>query len=109
MKKEEKPIYQLFAIFATLAVTPYNTFMESNEKVMGHIFVLTSEINELLEQGYSKEEIQDLIINCNYKQKDESLTDEECKYLKNEALKILDIRYRIYLENKDNELNRTLD
>ena len=61
-------------------------------------------ISELLNDGYTKEEIISFINQTDFTKQHPELTEEENDYLKNFALDILDIRYNLYLEHKDDKI-----
>lgn len=96
-------IYKFYAIAKTLA-NSYEKFddysMFNNEKLMGYYIGLVGEIDELLAMGKTKEEIKKLIIENDYVAKDSELTEEEGEYLRGYSLKLLNIRYELYLEGK---------
>jgi len=96
-------IYKFYAIAKTLA-NSYEKFddylMLNNEKIMGYSVGLVGEIDELLEMGKTKEEIKNLILHNDYVAKDPELTEEEGEFLRNYSLKLLNIRYELYLEAK---------
>ena len=75
--------------------------MAYDEKLMGYSVSIVSEIIELLEEGYSYDEIKELIMECDYAKTDPELTEEEIAFLRKDALKILNIRYRIYMDEKN--------
>ena len=82
----------------------YSDFMFMfDEKLMGYSVSLVMEIDELLDRKYTKEEIIEIINNCDFQKNDPELTNEEVSYLRNEALRLLDIRYRIYMDDKYKE------
>ncbi|MBQ3307045.1 MAG: hypothetical protein IJG68_02505 [Bacilli bacterium] len=92
-------------------------YLFHNEKLLSYSISLISEIDHLIEQGISKDEIINIIMNCNFTEKDPRLTEGEGNYLKNYSLKLLNIRYEIYLErleykkdkkelNKQKKLNK---
>ena len=86
------------AVFGTMANSYTDYIMLSNDKVLDYSISLVIEIDELLEKGYSKEEIADLIMNCDFTIKDSELTKEDNEHLKIYALRTLDIRYELYNE-----------
>ena len=82
----------------------YNDLMYMyDEKLMGYSVSLVMEIDELLDDGYTKKEIIEIINNCDFQKNDPELTCEEALYLRKESLRLLDIRYKIYLDNKCKE------
>ena len=81
--------------------TTYSHFMMFDEKLMGYSVSLVIEIDDLLYNGRTKNEIIDIINDCDFQANNPELTIEEALYLKHEALRLLDIRYELYNENKD--------
>ncbi len=82
----------------------YNDLMFMfDEKLMGYSVSLVMEIDELLDKKYTKEEIIEIINDCDFQKNDPELTCEEALYLRKEALRLLDIRYKIYMGDKYKE------
>ena len=79
-----------------------------DEKLMGYSVSLVIEIDDLIDKGYNKEEIRDMINDSDFRKNDKELTEEEASYLKKEAYKLLNIRYNIYEEEKDKKLKKHL-
>lgn len=77
--------------------------MPFNEKLMSYSVTLVMEIDGLIEDGYSYDEIKNFIKTCDFKKNDKELTDEEEKYLRMDAYRILKIRYNIYEEEKEEQ------
>lgn len=75
----------------------------SDEKLMGYSVSLIMEIDELLDKGYTKEEIIKIINECDFTTNDPELTKEEAEYLKIYSLRALNIRYKLYIEEKEKE------
>ena len=71
-----------------------------NDKLLGYSVSLIGEIDELLEAGRSKEEIASLIQESDFSLKDPELTKEDSALLKKDALRTLEIRYQLFLEEK---------
>lgn len=83
---------------------PYNDFLIfGDKKLLNYSVSLVLEIDDLLEQGYTKEEITELINMSNFCEKDHSLSNEEGEILKNYAYHILEIRYELFIESKKEE------
>ena len=78
----------------------YDFFYLQNEKIMSYSVSLVSEIDQLLEDGLSKEESKDIILNCKVTEKDSNLTEEEGEYLQKYSLKLLNIRDNLYQEEQ---------
>ncbi len=99
----EESIYKLLSSTMLLG-NPNNLFndyyMLNSEKLIGHSVSIVMEIDELLNKGYTKEEITSLIMRCNYTIIDQDLTEEEGECLRNYSLRMLDIRYKLYFEEK---------
>ena len=72
-----------------------------DEKLMSYSVSIVGEIIELLENGYSYDEIKKLIMECDYQKAYPELTDEEVAFLRKDALKMLNIRNKIYMEEKN--------
>lgn len=102
MSKDD--IYKLLALpmlLGNINNTYSEYFMFSNEKLMGYSVSLIMEIDELLDNGFTKEEINTLIMECNFINNYPELTKEEGEYLRKYSLRMLDIRYRLYLEERE--------
>lgn len=83
---------------------PYNDFLIFGDvKLLNYSVSLVLEIDDLLEQGYTKEEITELINKSNFCEKDLELSSEEGVILKKHAYHILDIRYHLFMESKKEE------
>ena len=83
--------------------------MVFSEKLMGYSVSLVMEIDDLLSDGYSKKEIIEIINNCDFRLNDPELTEEEALFLRKDALRILNIRYNLYVEDeKDKTLKKHL-
>lgn len=109
MKNDD--IYKLLAL--TMSLGQMNDiysdyFMFSNEKLMGYSVSLVMEIDELLDKGYTKEEITKIIVECDFVTSDSELTKDEAEYLRNYSLRMLDIRYKLYLEEKEQKVKKHL-
>ena len=76
-------------------------YMLSNEKLMSYSISLIMEIDELLENGYTKDEITKIIDECDFCANDPELTKEESEYLRNYSIRTLDIRYNLYIEENN--------
>lgn len=92
-------IYKLLAL--SMSLSSYDDFLLCDEKLMGYSVNLVIQINDLLDEGYTKEEIYKMIEETNFKERIDNLSDEEAIVLKNEAFRLLEIRYDIYVENND--------
>ena len=77
--------------------------MPFNEKLMSYSISLVVEIDDLIDEGYSYDEIKEFIRTCDFKKNDKDLTEEEENYLRMDAYRILKIRYNIYNEDKEEE------
>lgn len=99
----DETIFKLLALPMTLATNDkyIDYFMFEDKKLMGYSVSLVMEIDELLDKGYIKEEISDLITQCDFVANDPTLTKEEAEYLRNYSLRMLDVRYRLYTDEKD--------
>ena len=75
--------------------------MMYDERLMSYSVSLVSEIIELLDGGYSYDEIKTIIMECDFIKNDPELTAKEGEFLRKDALRILDIRYKIYVEDKN--------
>ena len=73
-------------------------YMFGNEKLMSYSVSLLIEVDELLESGYTKDEIITMIKESDFCEKDPNLTKEESEYLKSYSIRMLDVRYRLYME-----------
>lgn len=96
-------IYKALGLPLSLANScdEYNDFLILNsEKMMNYSVSLVIEIDELLEKGYHKEEIQEIIMECDFVKTDPELANEEAEYLKKYALRLLNIRYKLFTDEK---------
>lgn len=101
----EDSIYKLLTLpmmFTKMNDAYTDYFMFNNEKLRGYSVSLVIEIDELLDNGYSKEEIANLIMETDYTKSDPNLTKEEGEYLRKYSLRMLDVRYKLYIEDKKN-------
>ena len=103
----KKEIYQLLSLMMGIGGmnNNYNNdfLIFGDEKLLNYSVSLVLEIDDLLEQGYTKEEITELINKSNFCEKDSELSSEEGVILKEYAYHILDIRYELFMESKKEE------
>lgn len=100
----ENIISKLLAISMALGITSgkYNDYyLFGNERLMDYSISLIIEIDELLDKGYTKDEIATIIKGCNFCNIDSELTKEEGKYLKSYSIKMLDIRYDLCIKEQN--------
>lgn len=71
-----------------------------NDKLLNYSVKLLLEIEELLDKGYSKEEVINLIIESDFKKNNE-INKEEEKLLKEDAVRILDTRIKVRKKRKN--------
>ena len=94
--------YAISSLLAGIAGDYAEEFlMLDNEKMRGYSISLVNEIDELLEQGKTQEEIVTIIKENDFVAKDPELTKDEGEYLRSYSLKLLDIRYQLFVEEKD--------
>lgn len=94
--------YAISSLLAGIAGDYAEEFlMFDNEKMRGYSVSLVNEIDELLKQGKTKEEVVTIIKENDFVAKDPELTKDEGEYLRNYSLKILNIRYQLFVEEKD--------
>lgn len=91
----------LMAMLGNLSDIPYDDMMMYDEKLMSYSISLVGEIDDLIEEGYTKEEITEIIMKNDFRINHPELTKEEAEFLRKDALRILNIRYRIHMEEKD--------
>ena len=72
--------------------------MAMNEKIMSISLGLTFEIRELVDKGYSYEEIYDLIQDIKFNEEDD-VSDKELEYIKKDAHKTL----KLIIDNREKE------
>lgn len=105
MNKFEKEFYAFS--MAMLMSSDYNIFsglsfeemlMAMDHKIMSITLGLTFEIRELLEKGYSEEQIISLIQNIKFDDED-NVSDREAEYIKKDAKKTL----KLIINNKEKE------
>ena len=108
--ENKREIYELLSMMMSIGNgnTYTDYFMFSNEKLMGYSVSLIMEIDELLDKGYSKEDITIIIMECDFMKNDPELINEEAEYLRGYALRMLDIRYKLYLEEKEQKVKKHL-
>lgn len=90
-------------VLSTISNEYSDSYMLCNEKLMKYSVSLVMEIDELIHKGYTKEEIIMLIKESDFSAIDPELTKEESEYLKNSSIRILNIRYRYFMEEKNNQ------
>ena len=94
--------YAISSLLAGIAGDYAEEFlMFDNEKMRGYSVSLVNEIDELLKQGKTKEEVVTIIKENDFVAKDPELTKDEGEYLRNYSLKILNIRYQLFVEKTD--------
>jgi len=105
MNKREEGMYLLG--MAMLMSSEYNPFrdlsfeemiMAMDERIMNITLGLTFEIRELVEKGYSYEQIYNLIQNIKFDD-DDNISDKESLYIKKDAKKTL----KLIIDNKEKE------
>lgn len=105
MDKFEREFYAFS--MAMLMSSDYNIFsglsfdemiMAMDHKIMSITLGLTFEIRELIENGYSEEEILDMIKNIRF-DNDDNVSDKEAEYIKKDAKKTL----KLIINNKKEE------
>ena len=105
MNKFEKEFYAFS--MAMLMSSDYNMFsglsfeemiMAMDHKIMSITLGITFEIRELIEKGYSYEEIYELIQNITF-DKEDNVSDREAEYIKKDAKKTL----KLIINNKKKE------
>ena len=98
-------IYRTLSLMTALANLDSNYYDDVmfmyDEKLMSYSVSIVGEIIELLENGYSYDEIKKLIMECEYAKVYPELTKEEISFLRKDALKMLNIRYKIYMDEKN--------
>ena len=107
----EEEIYKLLSMAMGLGCSNdiySDYFMFNNEKMMGYSVSLVMEIDELLDIGYTKEEIIKIIMECDFTANDPELTEKEAEYLRKYSLRMLDVRYNLYVEEKEKNLKKHL-
>jgi len=81
----------------------YDSYMMmASEEFMNGSVSLVLEIDDLLDNGYSKDEIRMLIEKCDFSKK-MLLTEEETEDFRNYAYYLLNIRYNLYLDEKSGD------
>jgi len=70
----------------------------TDEKIMNMTLGLTFEIRDLIDDGYSYEEIYNLIEDIKFKE-EENISDREAEYIKKDARKTL----KLIMDNKEKE------
>ena len=105
MNKFDEDMYLLG--MAMVMSSEYNMFnglsfdemlMAMDHKIMSITLGLTFEIRELIDKGYSEEEIIDLIQNIKFDSED-YVSDREAEYIKKDAKKTL----KLIINNKEKE------
>ena len=105
--KNKKLVFLMNAL--SLINGNYDDFLiTGDDKLLGYSMELLLEIQELIEEGYTKDEIRGMIIQTNFRKNDNNISEWEEEMLKKDALFILDIRYEIWLKNKhEKKLKKT--
>lgn len=70
----------------------------SDERIMNMTLGLTFEIRQLIDDGYSYEEIYNLIEDIKFKE-EENISDREAEYIKKDARKTL----KLIMDNREKE------
>ena len=105
MNKDGVAAY-LFGMMMTMN-SEYNMFnnltfdemiMAMNEKIMNITLGITFEIRELIDKGYSYEQIYNLIQDIKFDSED-NISDREAEYIKKDAKKTL----KLIIDNKEKE------
>ena len=103
--------YNFIAFSAALSCSEdsYNSFYDDmyfsmHENIMGYSFSLIEEIDELLENGLTKEEIESIIRENDFVAKDPELTKEEGEFLREYSLKMLNIRHKLYNDDSNRDI-----
>ena len=100
--------FNMIGFMGALSINGGNTSM-SNDQYDKHLFDIAMGIDDLIEAGYTKEEIKDVIMKTDFTSKCPTLTKEEVKSLRIEALEILESKYESYLSQTNNEKYTTND
>jgi len=105
MKKEEEGIYLLgmamvmsseYSVFKGLTLD--EMIMAMDHKIMSMTLGITFEIRELLDKGYSEEQILNMIQNIVFEEED-NVSDREAEYIKKDAKKTL----KLIINNREKE------
>ncbi len=88
------------SIGASYGTSYTDDFCFFNDKLLGYSVGLVCEIDDLLEEGYTKDEIHSFIMESDFALNNPELTSEECGYLKNRALELLEIRWELFTEKE---------
>ena len=99
----ENGISRLLAMSMALGASSeyVDYYLYSDEKLLNYSVSLVIEIDELLDKGFNKDEITDMIKECDFCEKDPELTKEDGEYLRRHSMKMLDIRYELHEEKKN--------
>lgn len=100
----DNSISKLLALTMTLGISNCmhdNFYLISEEKFMNYSVSLIMEIDDLLDMGYTKDEIVKIIKECDFCAKDAELTKEDGEYLRSYCIRMLDIRFNLYIEEKN--------
>ena len=101
-------IFNLLGLFTAMGGN--DDFLYLDDKMMRYSVSLVMEIDDLLDKGYKYEDIAKLIENCDFKNLDSDLDEEEIMFLRNHTFRLLDIRYELYLDDKKiKKLEKTCD
>ena len=99
-------ILETMSLIFGLTNSQYDEMMIfGDEKLMSASVNLVTEIDDLLDKGYTMPEITELIDKANFKEKLE-VTDDDAEILRNHAYRLLGIRYNLYMEEKNKEKTR---
>jgi len=99
-----KDIYNLLLVTAYTGGFDSKYFNQLNlindDELFGISMKLLLEIQELIEAGYTINDIREMIIKIDFKEKGYDLLLWQEELLKKDALYILDVRYEIWINNK---------
>ena len=104
----DKNFYNMMGFAMTLSIANGKTIRDS-EEYDRCIFSIAMGIDDLIEAGYTKEEIKDLIMETDPTTKYPTLTKEDVKSLRIEALEILDSKYDQYIDQMNNQNFTTIN
>lgn len=95
-------MYKLFSLPLALGgmYSMWYYFLGKDE-LMGYSVSLVMEIDELLDMGYSIEKIEEIIKKCDFVSINPYLTEEDAELLRNYSLRMLPIRYELYIKEKE--------
>ena len=75
--------------------------LSKDAKITNCNYVLAMGIDDVIDEGYTKEEIRDFILAFDYSLINKNITEAQKKSIQEDLLEILDYKYSSYLEQEE--------